>query len=387
MKKVIITDIKYRMAISPIRELSKKGYPIIACEFDNVSESERLGFFSKYVSERELIRCDEEGFCESVENICGDFRPVLIPTNRKSLMNVINNRERLTKVCDFLVPSKESVSLADDKNTICNIAKKIGVPIPKTTSLSEHDSIEKMSECVSFPCIIKYRNGEAMGKKPADRYSVVYNREDFIREYTRMNEIDENPIASDYIKGHDIGVAVVMDKNHEPISFLCYESLREYPISGGPTCFLKTIFDQKLLEYSVNLLKEIKFTGIAMLDFKGTVEKPYFLEINPRIWGSAAITYLAKAPFFEGYVKGALGTHQTLDIKTATPQYKLNKKMRFTPQAILCFVANLKVSQNKLKILAQYIKSFFDLSVRDGLFEIYDPIPYIKYIKNLIKRS
>lgn len=387
MKKVIITDIKYRMAISPIRELAKKGYPVIACEFDNVSENERLGFFSKYVSEKELIRCDEENFYKDIEDICKDFRPVLIPTNRKSLMNVINNKERLEKCCDFLVPSKEAISIADDKNTICNIAKKIGVPVPKTTSLSEHESIEKMAEFVSFPCIIKYRNGEAMGKKPADRYSVVHNHKDFIKEYTRMNEIDENPIASDYIKGHDIGVAVVMDKNHEPITFLCYESLREYPVLGGPTCFLKTIFDRKLLEYSVNLLKEIKFTGIAMLDFKGTVENPYFLEINPRIWGSAAITYLSKAPFFEGYLKGALDTHQTLDVKTATPQYKLNKKMRFTPQAILCFVANLKTSQNKLKILAQYIKSFFDLSVRDGLFEIHDPMPYINYIKNLTKRS
>ncbi len=387
MKKVIVTDIRYRMAISPIRELSKKGYEIIAAEFDDTNENERLGFFSKYVADKELIRCDEENFCRDIEDICADFRPVLIPTNRKTLVNVINNRERLEKCCDFLVPSKDAISLADDKNTICNIAKKIGVPVPKTTSLTEHESIEKMADCVSFPCIIKYRNGEAMGKKPADRYSVVNNREDFIKEYSRMNDIDENPIASDYITGHDIGVAVVMDKEHKPISFLCYESLREYPISGGPTCFARTIFDKKLLEYSVKMLEEIKFTGIAMLDFRGTVEDPYFLEINPRIWGSAAITHLAKAPFFEGYLKGALGEHTQIDIKTATPQYKLNTKMRFTPQAILCFVSLLKNSPNKIKIMAQYIKSFFDLSVRDGLFDIADPMPYIKYIKNLIKRS
>ncbi len=387
MKKVIVTDIKYRMAISPIRELFRKGYEIVACEFDDVCENERLGFFSRCVADKELLRCDEDGFCKDIEDICKDFRPVLIPTNRKSLVNVINNKERLEKVCDFLVPSKEAISLADDKNTICNIAKKIGVPVPKTTSLSEHESIEEMADSVSFPCIIKYRNGEAMGKKPADRYSVVYNCESFIKEYSRMNEIDENPIASDYIKGHDIGVAVVMDKEHKPVSFLCYESLREYPIEGGPTCFARTIFDQKLLEYSVSLLQEIKFTGIAMLDFKGTVENPYFLEINPRIWGSAAITPLSKAPFFEGYVKGAIGNHSPIDIKTAAPQYKINKKMRFTPQAILCFIAHLKNSPNKIKIMAQYIKSFFDLSVRDGLFDITDPMPYIKYIKNLIKRS
>ncbi len=385
MKKVIITDTKYRMAISPIRELGKKGYEIIAAEFDTVKEHERLGFFSKYVHIRELL--SEDNFCGNIEDICKSERPCLIPGNRKSLMNVIYNNERLSKCCDFLVPTEESISLADDKNEICQIARKIGVPVPKTTSLLEHNSIEEMAESVNFPCIIKYRNGEAMGKKPQDRYKVVNNQNEFIKAYKKMHSVDENPIASDYIKGHDIGVAVVMDKNCEPVSFLCYESLREFPIKGGPTCYARTVFSRKLLEYSVNLLKEIKFTGIAMLDFKGTLENPYFLEINPRIWGSAAITYLSKSSFFEDYVKASSGGLPPIDEKTAPPKYKLNTKMRFTPQSFACFISHMKHSPNKPKILLEYLKAFFDLSVRDGLFSITDPMPYVKYIINLTKRS
>ncbi len=385
MKKVIITDIKYRMAISPIRELGKKGYEIIATEFDNVKEQERLGFFSKYVRQRELL--SEDNFCENIEDICKNERPVLITGNRKSLMEVIYNNERLSKCCDFLVPTEESINLADDKNTICQIAKKIGVPVPNTTSLSEHESIEEMAEDVRFPCIIKYRNGEAMGKKPQDRYKIVNDRNEFIEAYQKMHSVDENPIASDYINGHDIGVAVVMDKNSEPVSFLCYESLREFPIKGGPTCYARTVFSRKLLEYSVKLLKEIKFTGIAMLDFKGTLENPYFLEINPRIWGSAAITYLSKSSFFEDYVKASSGELPPIDEKTALPNYKINTKMRFTPQSFACFISHMKNSPNKAKIFFEYLKAFFDLSVHDGLFSILDPMPYIKYIINLTKRS
>ena len=385
MKKVIITDIKYRMAISPIRELGKKGYNIIAAEFDDVNECERLGFFSKYVKHREIL--SEDNFCENIEGISPEERPVLIAGNRKSLLKIIKNNERLSKCCDFLVPTEASIGLADDKNEIYQIAKKIGVPVPQTTSLSEHNSVEEMAESVSFPCIIKYRNGEAMGKKPQDRYKVVNNRNEFIDTYKKMHSVDENPIASDYIKGHDIGVAVVMGKNCEPVSFLCYESLREFPIKGGPTCYARTVFSRKLLEYSVNLLKEIKFTGIAMLDFKGTLENPYFLEINPRIWGSAAITHLSDSSFFEDYVKAASDDLTPIDEKTVLPKYKLNTKMRFTPQSFACFISHMQNSPNKLKILSEYLKAFFDLSVRDGLFSILDPMPYIKYIINLTKRS
>ena len=386
MKKVIVTDIKYRMAMSPIRELSKKGYNVTAVEYDNVLENKRLGHFSKYVSQKTTVTDTNEEFIEGIKNLSKDDRAVLIPVNRKSLMYAIRNSDELKNYCDFLVPDIESINLADDKFEICEIAKKVGVPVPKTTSISEHDSVEEMEKSVDYPCIIKYRNGEAMGKKPEDRYKIVYNKEEFISLYNEMLKQDANPIASDYIKGHDIGVAVIMDKNSKPVDFLCYESLREFPIEGGPTCFLRTIFDRNLLKYACSLLEEIKFTGIAMLDFKGTIEKPYFLEINPRVWGSAMITEISGSSLFESYVKASLGNSTPLDLDNCMPNYKLNQKMRFTPQSFACFISHMKKSKGKGKIFIEYLKSFFDFSVRDGLFSLRDSKPYFMYIKNLLKK-
>lgn len=385
MKRVIITDIKYRMTLSPIWELGHKGYDITAVSYGDVRASERLGFFSKHVSSKEVIT--DETFCERIEEICKTDRPVLLPGNRRSLTHVIRNRERLSACCDFLVPDESVLMTADDKSAMYRIAEKVGVPTPFTTTLADHDSIEAMADCIRFPCIIKYRNGEVLGMKPAERYTVVSDRKSFIDAYSKMHAIDANPIASDYISGRDIGVAVVMNQEHEPIQFLCYESLREYPIQGGPTCFLRTIHSTKLVEYSVRLLREIHFTGIAMLDFKGTPEDPYFLEINPRLWGSAAITYLSKCDFFESYVRGATEHTDGLDAETAEPSYRLNTKMRFTPQSLVCFAAHMAHSSGKGRILLQYAKSLLDPFVHDGLFTLNDPIPYVKYIQNLIRRS
>ncbi len=384
MKNVIITDIKYRMAIGAMRELGKKGYKITAAEFENVPQNERLGHFSKYADIKALV--NDDNFSEDIISLCKNERPVLLPVNRKALTAVIRNKKDLEHYCDFIVPAPESMALADDKAEISDIAEKIGVPIPKTTTLKNHKSIEEMAEKTGYPCIIKYRNGEAMGKKPHARYKIVNNKEEFIKAYSKMHSEDEYPIASDYIKGHDIGVAVVMNREHEPVDFICYESLREYPIEGGPTCYLKTIFDRQLLKYAVNLLSEIKFCGIAMLDFKGSIETPYFLEINPRVWGSANICDISKSSFFESYVKASINDIQPIDINTCTPNYKINAKMRFTPQSFACFISHMKKSPDKFRILTEYLKAFFDLTVKDGLFALNDLKPYIKYIRNLIKR-
>ena len=123
-----------------------------------------------------------------------------------------------------------------------------------------------------------------------------------------------------------------------------------------------------------------------MLDFKGTPEDPYFLEINPRLWGSAAITYVSRSSFFESYVKAAQGIAEPMSTETAAPQYALGRKMRFTPQAIACFAAHMKHSPHTMRIFLQYIRSLLDPTVRDGLFTLRDPMPYVKYIQNLMQR-
>lgn len=385
MSRVFITDTKYRMTLSPLWELSRAGYEITCVDYADVCERERLGCFSKFATGREII--EDNSFLTRMSEICGEDRPVLLPGNRRSLMHMIRHREQLSAYCDFLIPDEQSLALADDKEAMYRIACEISVPVPSTTSLSEHNSVAEMADSVRYPCIIKYRNGERLGKKPAERYSIVHDREAFIAAYSKMHETDANPIASDYLTGHDIGVAVVMSKTGEPISYLCYESLREYPIQGGPTCFLRTIHAPKIVDYSVRLLQKIGFCGIAMLDFKGTPNDAYFLEINPRLWGSAAITYLSGCPFFHAYVQGARGETQAAVTDYNKPPYKLGVKMRFTPQALACFVSHMKNSPDKAKILMEYAKSFFDFTVHDGLFTVRDPIPYVKYIQNLIKRS
>jgi hypothetical protein len=124
------------------------------------------------------------------------------------------------------------------------------------------------------------------------------------------------------------------------VDFICYESYREYPIEGGPTCFLKTIFSRKLLKYASRLLEEIGFNGIAMLDFKWTVDNPYFLEINPRVWESANVVDVSKSTFFESYVKAAKNEKEPVNIEKCEATYKINTKCASRHKAlhVLCHI-------------------------------------------------
>lgn len=385
MKRVIVTDMQYRMALAPMRELAEKNYRVTAAELSTVAPKARLGFFSRDAADTLTLGTDDEGFCAAVERAAGGDRPTLLCVNRKSMVLAMRSRERLERCVDLLLPSEEAMQTADDKGKMYEVARRIGVPTPLTTALSAHESVEKMARAVRYPCIIKYRNGEALGLKPAERYTVVRDETAFLAAYTAMNAVDPDPIASDYIEGHDIGVAVVMDKHCHPVSTLCYESLHEYPLAGGPTCSLRTVWSPELVKMACRLLEEIRFTGLAMLDFRGTVEQPYFLEINPRVWGSAMIAPISSSPLFERYVLAAQEAAQPLDTERMRPEYRVGQKMRFTPQTFLCFAALMKRG-GRMETLGAYIKGFFDPTVHDGLFTLRDPKPYLHYLINLLGR-
>ena len=85
-------------------------------------------------------------------------------------------------------------------------------------------------------------------------------------------------------------------------------------------------------------------------------------------------------------MKAAQNESVPLDLEMCMPNYKVNTKMRFTPQSFACFISHMKKSKNKFKIFTEYFKSFFDFSVRDGLYSTKDAKPYFKYLQNLIKR-
>ena len=76
------------MSLSPIWELAGKGYAITAVDYEDVPANERLGFYSRFVSGRELL--NDETFCQQIEKIAKENRPVLLPGNRRSLEHMID---------------------------------------------------------------------------------------------------------------------------------------------------------------------------------------------------------------------------------------------------------------------------------------------------------
>lgn len=388
-RNIIVTDMRYRMALAPVRALASEGFKVTGIEFASCSPKKALGAYSNCINDFHFLPDTDADFAEALIDLCrrkyndAEEKPVLISVSRRSI-NIVQAHPEIAEVADYIVPETSAMQLADDKGKIRNVAAELGIPLPATVKGSDFSNLKDMANSISFPAMIKFRNGEGLGLKPADRYKTVCNAEELISAYEKMSATDADPIVQEFIEGRDIGVAVVMDKDFRMRDFICYESLQEYPVTGGPTCLCHTIDAPFLATYAEKLLQSIKFSGIAMLDFRGSIDKPLFLEINPRIWGSANLVNIADSKFFSAYVDAACGNSASEEV---VGRFVKGRRMSFFPQHSAAFLASMRSKGPSFSGMCDYLKFLFDPSVKDGLGIPGDKRPFRRYILNLITRK
>lgn len=106
-----------------------------------------------------------------------------------------------------------------------------------------------------------------------------------------VRDVKPNYYAEMRANGPTYGVGVVV--NEGKILEMCsWKRLKTFPKSGGPSIHSKLICDEQINLLSKNFChktSEWKASGCFMLEFIKHGDEIYFLEINPRIWGSVAL--------------------------------------------------------------------------------------------------
>ncbi len=381
---IIITDIKYRMTVPAIRSLSKRGYRVYGLEYSNTPREACLGYYSKYLSPPLPFTLND--FLADGENLIKRHfkeKPVVIPFGAKTLAAITAKQEEISAFSSLVIPTETVLALLNDKDRLLALGEENGIPIPFTTSLAHHPSIEAMASSMPYPAVIKYRSGEALGLKPAERYKIIHGPLDFIPTYQDMHEKQTFPIAQEYVEGEGLGVSYILDKDGDVADFIAHRRLREYPVSGGPSCYCETIFDENLVAMGAKLLKAAHMTGVAMVEFKGSTEKPVLMEVNPRFWGSSPLIAAAGSGFYEAVVHASLGINEKINAPYS-PKYRVGQKMRFLLQDMAAYRHYLKNNPRKARFTLDYIGSLLNPKTKDGLFAAGDSRPFFRYVKNAL---
>ncbi len=372
---VIVTDAKYRASLSVIRALAKCGHDVVLTQTMGDSHSNIPSFSSRYISRTVRFDCstdDTDTYFSLLKKLIKEYdNPVVFPIGAKTLALIAVHRAELEKICSFTVCDKDTLDLANDKARVAEVAREIGIKTPPTYNSADN---------AEFPVIIKPVCGEKFGLSAADRYTVVNTRKEFDAAYEKMSRYGGTPIVQKKITGTGIGVSLLMDANGNAVSAICHKRVREYPISGGPSACCESFYDEELVKMSEQLLQKLNFVGMAMVEYKldGDVissDNAYLLEINPRVWGSFPMTYVADTTFAPDYIELSLGNSVTHPLDN----YKIGVRMNFILSDLAAILSLIK--HGHFKAGFDGICDIIFHRAFDGMCDKSDKSPFRKYLK------
>jgi len=339
------------MAYIVNRSLSKRGVQVFTGDSSvvNMNKFSLLGnicfrYPSFYKSQDDFL-VSLKSFLEQ-NRICN-----LIPTHEEIFI-ISKYIDRLDGI-NTLVPNFESLKIAHKKDSSSSLAKDIGIPVPSTFYPKTEEDCYAFFNNSPKPIVLKYKNSNS-----SKGVFYIDSGKQFQDHFRKIGDF----VLQEYVRGDGYGVSALYKEGNMRALFT-HKRLKEKVVTGGTSTLRMSTRNLELEHYAKLILDRLSWNGVAMVEFKWDEhqKKGYFIEINPRFWGSLALPYYSGMDFPWHYYR----IIRDGDIEFVD-NYKLGVKVKWLLGGGLGFLDNLihnkTFSVSALSASADY---FDDFSIRD----------------------
>jgi predicted ATP-grasp superfamily ATP-dependent carboligase len=287
MTRVLVTDAGRGSAIAIIRSLGRCGIEVIAADCDPRSP----GFRSRYASGRMVYPDPSVAADEVVETLrrAAIERGIdlIVPVSDDVGLPLSHARERFEGVCALALPESEALAVATDKHATLQLARHLGVPVPRTALAHTAEEALHAARRMEWPIVVKPVASRVYRSGAVDSFEVVYaNGPEELGAHMRRLEGRCGALLQEYVPGEGHGVELLTDGG-KPVAVFQHRRLHEVPITGGASSLRESVpVDPVLYGHAVKLLGALSWTGLAMVEFRVGPRGPALMEINGRVWGS-----------------------------------------------------------------------------------------------------
>lgn len=299
--KILVTDGNSRAALAITRSLGRAGHEVLV----GANALRSLAGSSRHCRGR-VCYPDPERYGQAFMDFMGDYIAheavdVLLPVTDIATLTIGANRARIPAACAMPFPDLDTVKTVADKAAMMALADRLGVDIPRSVSVAAATAPAATGHGLSFPLVIKpfkSRVATATGWL----YTAVTYAHDAAELHRILGDLDPRifpVLLQEKIVGPGMGLCVCAHRGKVLAAF-SHQRLREKPPSGGVSVLRESVaLDPLAFEFSARMLDELKWHGVAMVEFKQDLRdgRPKLMEINGRFWGSLQLAIDAGVDF------------------------------------------------------------------------------------------
>ena len=371
---MLVTDGANRVALAVARALGRAGAEVWAAEQEPHARATPATFVSRHVSRREILPplADEERFIGALAEFA-EGADVVLPVSTNVLLACARNPGRLP--ARVPIPPLATIRRANDKSTVLAVARKAGLPIPVSYAPESDEELDEVIARIRLPAIVKLRDDEGTFLEPGDRYRIARSGEALRSAWAGLHKVRPFPVIQEQVQGDGYGVGVLAQEGRVLASF-CHRRVREYPITGGPSAACESVKDARLAGYAEALIRELRWTGVAMVEFKKG-DDYRLLEVNPRFWGSLPLATACGLNFPDLLCRMAMG-----EAVAGPPGVPAGVKLRFLAMDLAAAWSALRDGARRGRYLYGFARDLLDPGVKDGLLDAHDLKASLVYLSN-----
>ena len=298
--KILILDAgKAAYPLSSIRSLGTAGYKVyMGFSYGSRVFNAYSRFCEGYMFHPDPLYASDD-FIEFLKKIGGKYE-LIIPITEEAQLATSRIKKSLEEKGSIVpIPDYEILVKVVDKVAVLKTAIKADIPTPKTLITTQPIDIAEVIDELGLPFIMKVSTEIGIPPGPGNRYFVIKRKIDgraFISMFAKLRK--HGPvILQEYITGTSIGVSVIISRDRKLIAYFGHRRILEQYPDGGPSVIAETYLHPKALKLAIKLLKALNWYVVAMTEFKVNDDSVYFIELNPRFWGTLPLAIASGVDF------------------------------------------------------------------------------------------
>ncbi len=278
-----------RSSYTAIRSLSRLGLRVAAADSTRFG----MGQCSRYAAARFVHadpQADPDQFLRDLRRILRQCRAHFYLPGHDEGEIAARHRDRLPANVILPLADAQRLALANDKLRTTELAESLGVPVPRRMVWETPVDLADAVRHLGAPVVVKLRRG--CGAKGVFYASSPEEAAQTVRDVIAQYQLtaERHPIVQQRVYAEGWGVSCLYWEGQRIASFT-HRRLREKTITGGTSTLRASARNPAMEAYAHRLLDHLRWHGLAMVEFKWdpAARQAWFLEINPRLWGSIAL--------------------------------------------------------------------------------------------------
>jgi len=223
---------------------------------------------------------------------------LVVPCHDSEILPLQHHRNDLSDAKNIYLLTSEVFEICFSKRRTYELAAQLGIRLSRQRIVRSLKELESAAAEFGLPIILKPDASASLVNPLAKHYvKTAYTAAELPSVFASLRDHAEIQVQ-EYFAGKGVGVETLCLEGNILVAFQ-HERVHE-PIGGGGSSYRKSVpLHRDLLEATRRLMWALRYTGVAMTEFKFNPDTGdwILIEVNSRFWGSLPLSIAAGLDF------------------------------------------------------------------------------------------